>query len=128
MPVLRAEKEEAINALAVRRDNELKDEGIYLLISKNDHLNSNVLVRERFASVLPRAKRESIGHALIDGFKKRDFDGGLKQGVQAIEHALEGVSVEHRAGRRPVCMRYHFIGPPQWKRAREDIRRWERFC
>ncbi len=45
---------------------------------------------ERFAALLPKAKRERIGHAIIEGFKKKDFDGGLLNGVQAIEHALEG--------------------------------------
>ena len=45
-----AEKQEAINALAVRRDNAIKDGGIYYLISKNDRLNSDILLRERFAS------------------------------------------------------------------------------
>jgi uncharacterized protein len=91
-------REEAINSLAVRRDNAIKDEGVYLLISKDDHLNSNVLVRERFASLLPRTKRTAIGHAFIEGFKKKDFDGGLLRGVQAIEHALDGVSVGRRGG------------------------------
>ena len=68
-----AEKAEAINALAVRHDNAIKDEGIYYLISKDDHLNSNILVRERFASLLPKAKRERIGHAFLEGFKKEDL-------------------------------------------------------
>jgi uncharacterized membrane protein YeaQ/YmgE (transglycosylase-associated protein family) len=97
----RAQREKAINALAVSRDNALEDEGIYYLISKSDHLNSNVLVRKRFASLFPKEKRESIGRAFIDGFKKKDFDGGLKQGVQAIEQALEGVTVGQRAAHVP---------------------------
>jgi hypothetical protein len=96
-----AERHEAINAFAIRRDNELKDEGIYFLISKDDRLNSNILVRERFASLLPRAKRERIGEAFLEGFKKRDFDGGLLQGAQAIERALEGASVGHKAAQAP---------------------------
>jgi uncharacterized membrane protein YgcG len=94
-------KREAINAVAVKRDNALKDEGIYYLISKNDHLNSEILVRERFASLLPRSKRESIGHAFLTEFKKKDFDGGLLHGVQAIERALEGATVGHRAANAP---------------------------
>ena len=69
------------------RDNELKDEGIYLLISKNDHLNSNVLVRERFASVLPEPNARRSAMHLSTEFKKKDFDGGLIHGVQAIEQA-----------------------------------------
>ena len=119
-----AEATKAINALAVRRDNAIKDEGIYFLISKNDHLNSNVLVRERFAALLPKAKRERIGHAFIEGFKKNDFDGGLLHGVQAIERALEGASVGHKAAEAPG-------GLPVAARASGravDDRPWERFC
>jgi uncharacterized protein len=96
-----AERLEAINALAVRMDNALKDEGIYYLISKDDHLNSNVLVRERFASLFTTAKRDRIGHAFMAGFKKHDFDGGLIQGVQAIEQALERTPVGHKAAQAP---------------------------
>jgi uncharacterized membrane protein YeaQ/YmgE (transglycosylase-associated protein family) len=95
------ERREAINALAVSRDNALKDEGIYLLISKNDHLNSDVLIRERLARLLPRSKREAIGNAFLTEFKKKDFDGGLLHGVQAIEQALEGATVGHRAANAP---------------------------
>jgi uncharacterized membrane protein YeaQ/YmgE (transglycosylase-associated protein family) len=96
------ERLKAINALAVERDNALKDEGIYLLISKNDHLSSSILVRERLASVVPRSKREAIGHAFLAEFKKKDFDGGLLHGVQAIERALEGAAaVGHRAATAP---------------------------
>jgi uncharacterized membrane protein YeaQ/YmgE (transglycosylase-associated protein family) len=95
------QRREAISALAVKRDNALKDEGVYYLISKNDHLNSNILVRERFAAVLPRAKRDSIGHAFLAEFKKNDFDGGLLHGVQAIERALEGATVGHHAATAP---------------------------
>ena len=96
-----AEKAEAINSLAVRHDNAIKDEGIYYLISKDDHLTSNILVRERFASLLPKAKREKIGHAFREGFKEKDFDGGLMHGVQAIEQALEAASVGHKAAQAP---------------------------
>jgi uncharacterized membrane protein YeaQ/YmgE (transglycosylase-associated protein family) len=96
-----AEKHEAINALAVRRDNALKDEGIYFLISKDDRLNSSILVRERFATLLPEAKRERIGREFLEGFKKHDFDGGLMRGVQAIEQALAGASVGHKAAQAP---------------------------
>jgi len=95
------ERREAINALAVSRDNALKDKGIYLLISKNDHLNSDILVRERIAPLLPTSKRDSIGHAFLAEFKKKDFDGGLLHGVQAIEQALAGATVGHRAANAP---------------------------
>jgi uncharacterized protein len=96
-----AERKEAINSLAVRKDNAIKDEGIYYLISKNDRLNSNILVRERFTALLSEAKRDRIGHAFLEGFKKKDFDGGLLSGVEAIERALEGASIGHKAAEAP---------------------------
>ena len=74
-----AEQQEAINSLAVRQDNAIKDEGIYLLISKNDHLNSNVLVRERFAALVPKAKRERIGHAFIKCVQEKGLRRWLAQ-------------------------------------------------
>lgn len=85
----KAEKEEAINALAVRNDNAIKDEGIYYLISKEDRLNSNILVREHFARLFPESARDKVGRAFLDGFRKGDFDSGLMHGIQALERALE---------------------------------------
>jgi uncharacterized protein len=114
----RAEREEAINALAVERDNALQDEGIYYLISKNDRLNSNILVRKRLSMLLPKEKREEIGRAFLEEFKKKDFDGGLAHGVQAIEHALEGVSVGHRAAQAPGALPAPLRGPAAVARAR----------
>jgi uncharacterized protein len=112
-----AVREEAINTLAVRRDNEINDEGIYFLISKKDHLNSNILVRERLASILPRAKRAAIGHAFLEGFKKKDFDGGLLGGVQAIEHALDGKTVGHHAAHAPGAVPVPIHNPARAGRA-----------
>ena len=96
-----AEKKEAINALAVHNDNAIKDEGIYYLISKEDRLNSNILVRDRFAPLLPDSTREKIGRAFLDGFKKGDFDGGLVHGVQAIERVLEGAAISPKSAESP---------------------------
>jgi uncharacterized membrane protein YgcG len=99
-----AEKKRAIDALAVQRDKAIRDEGIYLLISKDDHLISHVLVRRRFADLLPIEKRDAIRDAFIEAFKKRDFDGGLLHGVQAIERALEGATAGHKAAQAPGAL------------------------
>ena len=48
----------AIDDLAVERDKAIRDEGIYILMSKHDHVISPVLVRERFTDVLPIGKRD----------------------------------------------------------------------
>jgi len=45
-------RERAINKLAVRRDQEIKDEGIYILISKRDRVISETLVRARIANLV----------------------------------------------------------------------------
>jgi uncharacterized protein len=87
----------AINKLALRRDQQIHDEGIYILISKREHLIANPLIRERLAPVLPLGKRDAIRSAFITEFKKKDFDGGLERAVETIERALAGVSVGARA-------------------------------
>ncbi len=112
------ERLNAINALAVSRDNEIKDEGIYLLISKNDRLNSNVLVRERFNSVLTEPKRAAIGRAFIEGFKNKDFDGGLIHGVQAIEQALDGVTAGRHVAHTPAVLPGPVHQPARVEKAR----------
>lgn len=88
------EKREAINQLAKRRDSQIHDEGIYILISKNDHLISQPLIRARLQGIVPESQRDAIRQAFISEFKNRNFDGGLEKGVQTIEKALEG----HRVG------------------------------
>ena len=88
------DKREAINALAKRRDSQIRDEGIYILISKNDHLISQPLIRARLQDILPLSRRDAIREAFIGEFKKENYDGGLERGVEAIEKALDG----HRVG------------------------------
>jgi uncharacterized protein len=94
----------AIDDLAGERDKAIHDEGIYVLMSKHDHVISHVLVRERLTDVLPVGKRDSIRDAFVEEFKKEGgFDAGLLSGARAIEKALQGVSahaapVAHRGG------------------------------
>jgi uncharacterized membrane protein YgcG len=97
-----AAKKRAIEDLAVKRDKAIRDEGLYLLISRDDHLISHVLIRERLADLVPIEKRDAIREAFIGRFHERDFDGGLLKGVEAIEHTLEGASVGHKAAHAPM--------------------------
>jgi uncharacterized protein len=95
------EKRETINKVAKRRDAQIHDEGIYILISKNDHLISQPLIRERLVAIVPQSHRDAIREAFIEGFSKRKFDEGLERGVVAIEKTLEGHRVSNaRAGAR----------------------------
>ena len=47
------EKSDSVNALAGLAMKSIKDEGFYVLISKREHLISNVLIRERYENLLP---------------------------------------------------------------------------
>ena len=53
------------------RDKAIDDEGMYLLISKREHLISHVLVRERLAKVLPIGKRDAIRDAFVERVQER---------------------------------------------------------
>jgi uncharacterized protein len=85
-------KRKAIAALAVKRDEAIADEGVYLLISKNDHVLSPVLIRKRLAAFMPIETRDEIFETLIQDFKKHDFDGGLSRAVQTMEKSLGGAA------------------------------------
>jgi TPM domain len=97
-------REKEINRLAERRDRDIHDEGLYILISKQDRVISNVLVRERYTRVLPLGKRDAIRNAFIAEFKKRNFDGGLLNAVQTIERSLEGVTAGNKRARAPAAV------------------------
>jgi TPM domain len=94
------ERHEAINRLAERRDSQIHDEGIYILISKKDQVISQPLIRARLQRLLPMSRRDAIREAFIAGFKKENFDEGLKQGVSTIEKALSEARVENKGGAR----------------------------
>ena len=107
IPGLRAnsnkdEKDRAINQLALEKDKQIHDEGIYILISRSEHLISNTLVRKYLVEVLPQGKRREIRDAFIPRFKEGDFSGGLIDGVKAIETALDGVKTKAINGKVPV--------------------------
>ena len=112
-----SERRKAIDELAVRRDKAIRDEGIYILISKNDHVISHVLVRERLASLLPIEKRDAIRDAFVAEFKSKNFDGGLMRAVQTIESSLEGASVGHKGARAPAAVPLPIHNPARAGRA-----------
>ncbi len=89
-----AEKRDLIDDVAI--DRAAKGGGrVYILISKDDHLISNVLTRRQLASRLSpnvRAKYPRHDHWQL---QERDFDAGLTQGADAIGRA--------RRRSRPRC-------------------------
>jgi len=83
-----SEKRTAVERLAEERARELGYEGVYLLISKNDHVFSRLLVQERFESLLPRAKLQEVGDTLTREFKGGQFDEGLLKTTALLDGAL----------------------------------------
>ena len=95
-----SEKRSAIEALAEKKAKAIRYEGVYLLISKDDQVFSELLVREHLASVLPRERRRAVRDALLGEFKKGNFDAGLVKGSATLAEALSEAPVA--APRRAV--------------------------
>jgi uncharacterized membrane protein YgcG len=100
----KAVRRKAIDQLAVKRDKAIRDEGIYLLISKQDHVFSPVLIRERYAALLPIEKRDAIRDALVEEFKKENYDAGLTRAVETIEQSLEKATVVNRGAKGAAAL------------------------
>ncbi|MFO0891860.1 MAG: TPM domain-containing protein [Isosphaeraceae bacterium] len=83
-------KNQRVEQVAEERALEIGYEGVYLLISKNDRVLSNVLVRERLDSRLPREKRLAIRDTLRDEFKAGRYDQGLTRAAQFLDSAFSG--------------------------------------
>lgn len=110
----REAKLRAINQLAVKRDREIRADGIYLLLSKNDRVISNVLTRERYAAILTQEKRLKIRDSFIEPFKAGDFDGGLTRAADEIAAALPVGPPD--ANRPPAGRRFGEAAPADARR------------
>ena len=88
-----SQKRTAIETLAEKKASDIGYEGAYLLISKDDQVFSELLVKERYASRLPREKRRAVRDALLGEFKNRDFDAGLVKASGVIAEALSEAPV-----------------------------------
>ncbi len=83
-----SEKRTAVERLAEERARELGYEGVYLLISKNDHVFSPVLVQKRFNSLVSLEKRDEVRDTLTREFKGGRFDEGLLKTTALLDSAL----------------------------------------
>lgn len=81
-------QEFGIGELAERRHKDRYPDAVYLLIANREHRISNVLVPANLADRLPEKDRQAVREAFLDGFKRRNYDSGLAQGVKAIESML----------------------------------------
>lgn len=93
IPDLEGNPSRAIARLAEKRAHDIGYEGAYLLISKQDHVFSELLVRERYESLLPRQKRLEVRDALVSQFKRQQFDKGLEDVVAILDRSLSEAPV-----------------------------------
>ncbi len=82
--------------------------GIFILIAKKEK-SLELLVSRKDFGVLPTPRQKIIRAAFIDGFRQRNFDQGLKQGVAAI---AEGVAAAHGAGEPATAKAMAFLPGP----------------
>lgn len=62
--------------------------GIFILAARKEH-KIEVLGSGRYREVLTDARRRAIIDAFLDGFRRQDFNDGLRQGVAALARAME---------------------------------------
>jgi uncharacterized protein len=83
----------SINEAAVERARATRTEGLFILIPKQEH-RIWVLASQHYNRAINPARRQAIEGAFVDSFKRRDFDAGLKDGVQAIARELAAAQAE----------------------------------
>jgi glc operon protein GlcG len=93
---------------ATRRAERSGIHGIFVLIPKKEK-KIELLVSRIYRSALPAPRQEAIRAAFIEGFRRRDFDEGLKHAVAAISEAL---AAAQRAGTLPSGESIPFLPGP----------------
>jgi uncharacterized protein GlcG (DUF336 family) len=76
---------------AVHAARESGIQGIFVLIAKNEK-EIELLVSKKYLATLTGPRQATIRAGFIEGFKKRDFNEGLKHGVAAITEQLMAVA------------------------------------
>ncbi|MFO0892031.1 MAG: heme-binding protein [Isosphaeraceae bacterium] len=86
-----------IDEVAARRARRAGSQGIFVLVSRKES-KLEVLPSRRYVAGLPREARTRVREAFIDGFRRREFDEGLRKGIAALEQELADA---RKAGRLP---------------------------
>ncbi len=97
---------EPIGEAAIERARATHTEGLFILIPKQEH-RIWVLASKHYTKSITGEHRKAVEQAFISGFKKGDFDAGLKDGTQTIARELTAAQSEsgghlRQAGAPPV--------------------------
>ncbi len=98
-------KGEKIGEAALERARIAASQGIYILMSKNDHEISTPLVSRRFASRIKESARTEIRDAFVARFRQGNFNEGLIDGIAAINLALAPTLEEMAKSDEPYTFR-----------------------
>jgi glc operon protein GlcG len=73
----------SIDEEATRLARRSGTQGIFILIARKE-TKIEVLVSRRYAEALPRQARNDVRSTFIESFRKREFDEGLRKGIEAL--------------------------------------------
>ncbi|MGC1720953.1 MAG: heme-binding protein [Isosphaeraceae bacterium] len=76
-------KGETIDEVATRLARRSGAQGVFILIARKES-KIEVLVSRRYTEALPHPARTKVRSAFIEGFRKKNFDDGLREGVAAL--------------------------------------------
>jgi len=80
-------KGETIDEVAIRLARRSGAQGVFILIARKES-KIEVLASRRYTEALPRPARTKVRSAFIEGFRKKNFDDGLREGVAALDAEL----------------------------------------
>ena len=78
---------ETIDEVAIRLARRSGAQGVFILIARKES-KIEVLASRRYTEALPRPARTKVRSAFIEGFRKKNFDDGLREGVAALDAEL----------------------------------------
>jgi glc operon protein GlcG len=97
---------QSIGEAAARAARQSDIHGIFVMIAKNEK-EIEILVSKKYLEALTRPRRDAIRAGFIEGFRRRDYNDGLKHGVAAI---AEQVAAAQRSGGLPQTTAAALIG------------------
>jgi len=86
-------KGETIDEVAIRLARRSGAQGAFILIARKES-KIEVLASRRYTEALPRPARTKVRSAFIEGFRKKNFDDGLREGVAALDAELASARSE----------------------------------
>ena len=90
---------ETIDEVAARLARRSGAQGVFILIARKE-TKIEVLASRRYSEALPRPARDRVRSVFIVGFRKKDFDDGLREGIAALDNVLTSARTE---GKLPLA-------------------------